>query len=165
MEGPCVDCFRTGEAVVNLDLATAADRWPTFAPVAASRGLVSVHAFPLRLRERVIGALNVFGADRRVLSDHEVRVVGALADVAMISLARERVLARAEVVNEQLQAALASRVVIEQAKGAVARTFHVTVDEAFDLIRSHARRERTGLADLCRRLVAAPETIGGLRPR
>jgi len=163
MEGPCVDCFRSGEPVVNLDLETAGDRWPTFAPVAASRGLRSVHAIPLRFRDRVLGALNVFGTDEGVLAEDEVRVIAALADVATLSLVRERAIARAEVVNEQLQSALASRVVIEQAKGVVARTFHVTVDEAFSLIRTHARRERTGLADLCRRIVAAPETISRLR--
>lgn len=164
MEGPCVDCFRTGETVVSLDLASAADRWPSFAPVAAAQGLRSVHAVPLRFRDRVLGALNVFGEDGRVLAGDEVRVIAALADVATLSLVRERAIARAEVVNEQLHNALASRVVIEQAKGAVAHRLDVTVDEAFHLIRSHARRERVGLTDLCRRLVAAPDAIGGLRP-
>ena len=151
-EGPCLDCFRTGEPVVHLDLGVDPP-WPRFAERAGALGIVSVHAFPLRLRERVIGALNVFLTDPRILAPDEARVIQALADCATIAIIQERAIARAEVVTEQLQAALASRIVIEQAKGAVARTFGITVDVAFELIRSHARANNERLADLSLRLV------------
>ena len=124
----------------------------------------SVHAFPMRLRDQVIGALNVFGADVRSLDDEEMRVVQALADIATIAILQERLIHQAEVLNEQLQHALNSRVVIEQAKGAVARSLGVSVAEAFDLLRSHARRERIGLTDLALRVVESPEGPQLLRP-
>jgi len=161
-EGPCLDCFRTGEPVVHLDLAVDPP-WPRFAARASALGIVSVHAFPLRLRDRVIGALNVFLPDPRVLATDETRVIQALADCATIAIIQERAIARAEVVTEQLQAALASRIVIEQAKGAVARTFGITVDVAFELIRSHARANNERLAELSHRLVTDGAAMDALR--
>jgi len=161
-EGPCLDCFRTGEAVVHPDLAVDPP-WPMFAARASALGIVSVHAFPLRLRERVIGALNVFLPEPRVLDPDEARVIQALADCATIAIIQERAIARAEVVTEQLQAALASRIVIEQAKGAVARSFGITVDAAFELIRGHARAHNVRLADLSHRLVTDSTAIDALR--
>lgn len=158
-EGPCLDCFRTGEAVVNTDLAVAGERWPGFAPVAVEAGIRSVHAFPMRLRDRVIGALNVFGRDARSLAPREIRVIQALADVATISIIQEQAIARAEVVNEQLQVALTSRVVIEQAKGAVGRALGITVDEAFELMRRRARHDQTPLTVFAHDLVNAPGSI------
>ena len=89
-EGPCLDCFSTGRAVVNADLAGAAARWPSFAPQAVAAGFQSVHAFPMRLRDRVIGALNVFGREPIVLGDQEARIIQALADVATIALIQEQ---------------------------------------------------------------------------
>jgi GAF domain-containing protein len=163
-QGPCLDCYRTGQPVTESDLATATARWPMFAPRALASGVRSVHAFPMRLREQVIGALNVFGADVRSLDDEEMRVVQALADIATIAILQERLIHQAEVLNEQLQHALNSRVVIEQAKGAVARSLGVSVEEAFDLMRSHARRERIGLTDLALRVVESPEGPQLLRP-
>jgi GAF domain-containing protein len=162
-EGPCLDCYRTGEAVVELDLAQDPPRWPAFAPRALAAGIRSVHAFPMRVRERVIGALNVFGADRGALSSDEARVVQALADVATIAILQERALHQAEILTEQLNYALNSRIVIEQAKGAVARTFGVSVDEAFEIIRGHARSDRVRLTDLAYRVVDSPEGPSMLR--
>jgi AmiR/NasT family two-component response regulator len=98
------------------------------------------------------------------LDDEEMRVVQALADIATIAILQERLIHQAEVLNEQLQHALNSRVVIEQAKGAVARSLGVSVAEAFDLLRSHARRERVGLTDLALRVVESPEGPQLLRP-
>lgn len=158
-EGPCLDCFRTGQPVVNTELKDAAERWPRFADQAVADGVRSVHAFPMRLRDRVIGALNVFGTDTEPLIADEIRVVQAMADVATISIIQEQAIARAEVVTEQLQAALNSRVVIEQAKGAVARALGITVDEAFTLMRDQARRDRAPLTAFAHALVNAPGTI------
>lgn len=162
-EGPCLDCFNSGQAVVNADLAAASDRWPSFAPQAVAAGFLSVHAFPMRLRDRVIGAVNVFGRQPTKLAEQEARVIQALADVATIALIQEQAIARAEVLNEQLQAALNSRIVIEQAKGAIAGTLGINVDDAFDALRRSARRARVPLTEFARELVTSPERIASLR--
>jgi GAF domain-containing protein len=162
-EGPCLDCHRSGREVVNTDLAAAGALWPTFAPRAVAMGFASVHAFPMRLRDQVIGAMNVFRDDTSPLGSDEVRVARALADVATIALMQERAITHAEALTEQLQGALNSRIVIEQAKGAVARSFGIGVDEAFDLLRGHARRNRLRLTDLAGSLVADTAGISALR--
>jgi GAF domain-containing protein len=156
-EGPCLDAFNTAEPVVNADLRAATDRWPRFAPRATAAGFRSVHAFPLRLRSEVIGALNVFGADTgSSLDDADVPIVQALADVAAIGLLQERAIRRSEILTEQLQGALNSRIVIEQAKGAVAQAHGVSVDEAFGLIRGFARRHNRRLSEVAQAVVTDP---------
>ena len=161
--GPCLDCFRSGEQVSTTDLVAAVGRWPAFAPYATAAGFASVHAFPMRVRDRVIGAVNVFGRDGTDLAHDQVRIIQALADVATVALIQEQTLRRAELLTGQLQTALDSRVVIEQAKGAVAGALGVSVEEAFARIRDHSRRERTTLTDFARGLVAGPERIERLR--
>jgi GAF domain-containing protein len=156
-EGPCVDCYASGEAVLVPDLTTAADRWPVFAPRALELGMAAVYAFPMRLRERVIGGLNVFHTTHEEFSSRELRVLQALADMATISLIQEQAIARAEVVTEQLQVALNSRIVVEQAKGAVARTFGISVDAAFELLRNHARANQRRLTDVAHQVVESPD--------
>jgi GAF domain-containing protein len=156
-EGPCLEAFRTGQAVVNIDLGTAAGRWPRFAPRATAAGFRSVHAFPLRVRHQVIGALNVFG-DRRGgdFTGGDVPIMQALADVAAIGLLQERAVRRGEILTEQLQGALNSRIVIEQAKGAVAQAQGVTVDEAFAAIRGYARGNNRKLTEVAHDIVGGP---------
>jgi GAF domain-containing protein len=154
-EGPCLDAFRSGSPVVVPDIAEEAGRWPLFAPRAVEAGIASVFAFPMRLRARVIGGLNVFQTERQDLSAAEERLLQALADMATISLIQEQAVARAEVLTEQLQVALNSRIVIEQAKGAVARTYAVTVDEAFEMLRGHARSSRRRLTDVAHDVVTS----------
>lgn len=148
-EGPCQDCFSEGAPVVNADLrdADADARWPQFAPRAVAAGFRSVHAFPLRLRQQVIGALNLFGADVGRMEPGDVQLVQAMADVATVGLLQERTIRRGEVLTEQLQGALNSRIVIEQAKGAIAQIYSCTTDEAFTLLRDYSRRNRLLLGD------------------
>ncbi len=155
-EGPCLDCLTTGTPVVNADLARAGDRWPAFAPHAIEAGFHSVHAFPMRLRNQVIGALNVFGSEDSYFEPEEVRVVQALADVATIAILHERNLRQAEALTEQLQGALNSRIVIEQAKGALAHADSISTAEAFDRMRARARSTQTRL------VVVAQEVLAGL---
>jgi len=156
-EGPCLEAFRTGEPVINVDLAEAAHRWPRFAPRAAEAGFLSVHAFPLRLREQVIGALNVFGTARSGdLAAADAPIVQALADVATIGLLQARAIRRAEELTEQLQGALNSRIVIEQAKGVIAEARSVSVDDAFAIIRTYARSHNRRLIDLAHAIVDDP---------
>jgi GAF domain-containing protein len=153
-EGPCLDAYRTATAVVNTDLGDAAARWPRFAPHATAAGFRSVHAFPLRLRSQAIGALNVFGADGgHHLGDTDIPIIQALADVATIALLQERTVTRSNVVTEQLQAALNSRVVIEQAKGGIAQAHGVSVDQAFTMIRTYARSHNRRLGDIAHLIV------------
>ena len=161
--GPCLDCFRSGEQVSTTDLVGEAARWPAFAPYATGAGFRSVHAFPMRVRARVLGAVNVFRRDGTPLAHDQVRIIQALADVATVALIQEQTLRRAETLTGQLQTALDSRVIIEQAKGAVAGALGVSVEEAFERIRDHSRRERTPLTDFARDLVAGPERIERLR--
>jgi GAF domain-containing protein len=161
-EGPCQDCFRQAAPVVNADLRDAADRWPQFAPRAVAAGFRSVHAFPLRLRQEVIGALNLFGNDAGRMEPGDVRTVQALADVATIGLLQERAVRRGEVLSEQLQGALNSRVAIEQAKGAIAQMRSCSVDEAFTLLRSYCRNHNLRLSDVALAVVTDPTRIPGL---
>ena len=138
-EGPCQDCYRDGEPVINTDLQHAHDRWPRFAPRAVAVGFKSVHAFPMRLRGQVIGALNVFGTHTGAMDPPDVRLVQALADIATIALLQERAIARGELLTEQLQSALNTRIVIEQAKGMLAQLHGETPDDAFLRLRSYCR--------------------------
>ncbi len=158
-EGPCLDAFSTGVPVVNVDLAGATEQWPRFAPHAAQLGFRSVHALPLRLRVRVIGALNLFGTVARGLEPGDVKVVQALADVATIGLLQEQAIRRAEILTEQLQGALNSRIVIEQAKGALARTHGVDVDHAFELLRGYARNHNRKLLDVALAVLHDPASV------
>jgi GAF domain-containing protein len=162
-EGPCLDAFHTATPVINADLAEAGARWPRFAPRATAAGFRSVHAFPLRLRSEVIGALNVFGSQPgSTLDDVDVPIVQALADVAAIGLLQERAIRRGEILTEQLQGALNSRVVIEQAKGAIAQAHGVSVDEAFTLMRNYARRTNRRLGDVAHTIVTDPARLPDL---
>lgn len=142
-EGPCRDCYLTGRPVVNVKLADAHGRWPVFTGAAVAAGFGGTHALPMRLRGRVIGALNLFTDASVDLSDDDVAVGQAMADVATIGLLHERNLREQTAVSEQLQAALHSRVLIEQAKGVLAARAEITVDRAFTRMRDHARH--TGL--------------------
>ena len=129
-EGPCLDCYLSGEAVVNHDLASDAGRWPRFAVFALEAGFRSADAVPMRLRSQVIGALNLFRYQPGALNDGDVIVAQALADVATIALLQHRTAVAAEVVNEQLTGALNSRIVIEQAKGIIAERHHLEMEHA-----------------------------------
>jgi transcriptional regulator with GAF, ATPase, and Fis domain len=153
-EGPCQDCYRQGMPVSNVDLGEAGDRWPLFAPRAVAAGFRSVHAFPLRLRKEVIGALNVFGTETGEIADADIQIVQALADVATIGLLQERAVRGHEVLTVQLQGALNSRVIIEQAKGAFAQRHSVSVDEAFQQMRAYARSHNVRLGDVARNILS-----------
>jgi GAF domain-containing protein len=158
-EGPCQDCFRHGSAVINADLTQASRQWPRFAPKAVASGYRSVHAFPLRLRDQVIGALNLFGLDVGRLSPEDIRAVQAIADVATIGLLQERAIHRGDLLAEQLQRALNSRIGIEQAKGALAQIHGCSVDEAFELLRTHSRRHNVRLSALAHQVTSDPDSV------
>jgi GAF domain-containing protein len=153
-EGPCVECFRTGAPVSIGDLAEAAERWPRFVAAVQDRGAYrSVHALPLRLRGEAIGTLNLFHPLPGPLPAADLALGQGLADVATIGILSERAIRRGEVVNEQLQLALNSRIIIEQAKGVLAQRGNLSMDGAFDRLRSYARNYSLRLSDVARRVV------------
>jgi transcriptional regulator with GAF, ATPase, and Fis domain len=161
-QGPCLDCFRAGQPVAAGDLAATAQRWPRFAPAAQQAGFAAVQALPMRLREQVIGALNLFRAGPGPFPPAEVRVGQALADVATISLLHERSMRHSDTLNEQLQTALNSRVIIEQAKGKLAERLGLDMDMAFNFLRNHARARNLRLADLAQAFIDGSEALTGL---
>jgi transcriptional regulator with GAF, ATPase, and Fis domain len=161
-QGPCLDCFRTGLPVTAADLAAAEQRWPRFAAAALQAGFGAVQALPMRLREQVIGALNLFRADAGAFAPEDVRVGQALADVATISLLHERNVRRSDTLNEQLQIALNSRVVIEQAKGKLAERLGLDMDQAFGLLREYARARNLRLSDLAQAVIDGTQAVTGL---
>jgi GAF domain-containing protein len=157
-QGPCVDCFRTGQPVSVADLPSAG-RWPRFTAAATAVGFAAVHALPMRLRTEVIGALNLFDASPGALDKGKLRIGQALADVASIGLLQQRAIRRRDVLTEQLQTALNSRVLIEQAKGVLAERLHLDVDEAFTVLRSGARRNNRRLSELAQAIIDGSEQI------
>jgi transcriptional regulator with GAF, ATPase, and Fis domain len=159
-EGPCLDCFRSGRPVTAIELS-ADQRWPRFAAAAGQAGFTAVQALPMRLREQVIGALNLFRATPGAFDPASVRIGQALADVATIGLLHERSMRRSDTLNEQLQAALNSRVVIEQAKGKLAERLGIDMNQAFTLLRDQARNRNQRLSDLARAFVDGTQAIPG----
>jgi GAF domain-containing protein len=143
--GPCLDCLHTGRPVLVPDIGAVATRWPEFARAAAEQGFRSVHAVPLRLRSEVIGAMGLFHTVAGPLDEGDVRAAQALADIATIGILQQRTIARGEVLAEQLQTALNSRVVIEQAKGVLAATAGIDVETAYGLLRGYCRPRNLGL--------------------
>jgi transcriptional regulator with GAF, ATPase, and Fis domain len=154
-EGPCRDCFHSGIAVSTIDLAEDGDRWPRFAPVAAAAGFRAAHALPLRLRGQVLGALNLFRTEPVALTREDIATAQALADVATIALLQNRQAHDSHMVADQLQEALNSRIVIEQAKGILAERLGLGVDEAFTRLRRYARHSGRRLGEV------ADEVIDG----
>jgi transcriptional regulator with GAF, ATPase, and Fis domain len=152
-QGPCLDCFRTGKPVTATDLAGQGQRWPRFAAAATEFGFRTVEALPMRLRDQVIGALNLFRAAPGPFDAGDLRLGQALADVATIGLLHERNVRRSDTVAEQLQSALNSRVVIEQAKGKLAERLGTDMDHAFALLRDYARNSNQRLTDVARNFV------------
>ena len=152
-EGPCPDCYRTGEPSLNPNLAAENGRWPRFAPVALEAGFRSVHALPMRLRGLVIGALNLFRTEEGLLDEADVVVAQALADVATIAILQHRAALQDHIVADQLNHALNSRVLIEQAKGVIAERAHLDMDQAFSCLRHHARAHNLLLVDVAQSVI------------
>jgi transcriptional regulator with GAF, ATPase, and Fis domain len=167
-QGPCLDCYRGGQPVQVPDLEAEAARWPRFAPAALRAGFAGVQALPMRLREQVIGALSLFRDQPGPFGAADVRIGQAMADVATISLLHERSTRHSDTLNEQLQTALKSRVLIEQAKGKLAERLGLDMDQAFNLLRDFARSRNLRLSDLAQAFIEGSEplaSLAGNRPR
>jgi GAF domain-containing protein len=168
-QGPCLDCYRTATRVSVPDLRETDGRWPALATALGGLGpFRSVHAIPLRLRGEAIGALNLFHSTPGPLPEADLALGQALADVATIGILQERAIRRGEVLNEQLQAALNSRVVIEQAKGVLAQHHGVSMEAAFDLLRRYCRHHNMRMSEIAGHIVTGrlgPAVVAQLQPR
>jgi transcriptional regulator with GAF, ATPase, and Fis domain len=162
-EGPCLDCYRTGKLVVEEDLSST-DRWPSFAAQALAADFHSVHALPMRLRDDVIGAMNLFRLPAGRLAPADAAACQALADVATISLLQERAIQEGRLLAEQLQTALNNRVIIEQAKGVLAEKARLDMDAAFQLLRRYARNHNLSLAAVARAMIEGQLLLADLAP-
>ncbi|NQX26517.1 GAF and ANTAR domain-containing protein [Microbacteriaceae bacterium VKM Ac-2854] len=151
--GPCIEAFQTGEVVVVPDVLHVPAESSEFRDLAVQLGIASAHAVPMRLRTRTIGSLNVFGASSGRLTEDDAVAVRALADVATIGILHQRALAESDIIRSQLQRALDSRIIIEQAKGVIAYTKQIDVEQAFAILRGHARRTSTALTVVAERVV------------
>jgi GAF domain-containing protein len=152
-EGPCLDCHRTGLRVSHLDLSSGTTPWPQFAGEAVAAGYLAVNALPMRLRGATIGALNLFDAVPPGLPPEDLDIAQSFADVATIAVLQDRAHVQAQRLNEQLQGALTSRIIIEQAKGMVAESRQLSIDVAFDELRRAARSSNTRLGDFAAQVV------------
>lgn len=152
-EGPCLDCFHTGKPVAAPDLAHAEPRWRDWTDAATARGYRSAYSTPLVSRSIPIGALNVFSDREDALDPGHLLLAQALADTTTIAI----VTRRSGQLVDQLQQALDSRVVIEQAKGILAGHPDLDLDQAFDLLRRLARTTNSKLT-----LVAAKVVDGSV---
>jgi GAF domain-containing protein len=160
-EGPCMDCWRSGEPLAVEDLGQQRRRWPRFAPRALAAGFRSVDAVPLIAGEMSLGALGLFHEDRGAASEDDRALARGLADVTAGVLVQQRALRAARLTAEQLRGALESRVVIEQAKGVLASQLHVTVDEAFARLRAAARHNNLRLRDVAQAVLDEATGPGG----
>ena len=159
-EGPCLDAFRTGDRVAHENLRSGTGRWPRFSTVALEAGFESAFALPMRLRDMTIGALNVFSVGQTPMEEADVTVARAFADLATISVLQHRAASETQIVNQQLTQALASRILIEQAKGVIFERARIDMPEAFSRLRKYARDQNLRLTD-----VAQAAIDGTLDPR
>src|SRR3954447_5308147 len=151
--GPCVDAVQTGDAVAVTDLADLRRRWPAFSRAIEGVGYSAVYAFPMRLRNETIGALNLFNVEPPTLSPFDLRLAQGLADIATIGILQQRSLAQSSDLAEQLQLALNTRITVEQAKGMIAEYGGVDMGEAFDALRSFSRQHRVKLSVVAHALI------------
>jgi GAF domain-containing protein len=152
-EGPCFECYQSGRAVFSDDLEADAGRWPAFAPEAVHKGFRSVQAIPMRVRGQTVGALNLFRSEAGRFAEGDMPLAHGMADMAAIALLQERAVRESRDVVAQLQGALSSRVVIEQAKGILAERARIGVDAAFARLRAYARGQNRRLSDVARELI------------
>ncbi len=165
--GPCIDCFKGGVAISVSDIGEEASRWPEFSKAALAEGFLSALATPMKLRGRVIGTMNLFGESTAEVDERDAALAQALADVATIGILQERLIREGHLIEEQLQHALDSRVMIEQAKGVIAHSLSLSMDDAFGLLRKFARDRNLTIRSVAKRVsdreLAVQEMAGAVK--
>lgn len=158
-EGLGPPCFRSGVPVANAGLDPAATRWSRLSAHARACGYTTAHALPMRLRHTVVGTLFLFAETADLLADADFDLGRAMAEAATLKILNQRTLACGVEATAQLQQALTSRIVIEQAKGILAERMQIHVDEAFAALRGHARDHNLPLSAVAR-AVAEGDDLG-----
>jgi hypothetical protein len=158
-EGPCVECYASGQPISVADLRTESLRWPRFVPAALEAGIVSVHALPMRAAGIVLGSLGLFGNQTGSLSESDLLLGQTLAHVACVAILQEHPPTPATVIP-QLRSVLTNRIVVEQAKGFLRQRFNISVADAFSLLRRYAHTNGEHLTEVARQLMSEP----GARP-
>jgi hypothetical protein len=153
-EGPCLDCYRDGQAVKVADLAEARERWPQFVAAALDVGFMSVHALPMRLKGEILGTLGLFGEEPGALHSDDLDLAQALVHVACVAIVNERSANDRAAINDQLQHALTSRIAVEQAKGVLAHAGDLDMESAFAVLRRYARDHGRKLSEVAAEVVA-----------
>ena len=161
-DGPCLEAFRTGRTIEGVDLSQFVNRWPSFAPAAMAAGINTAYAVPMRLRDQTIGALNLFQVGTEPFSHHELEVARVMADMAAIGLINNWSIRQQEVLAQQLQGALTSRVIIEQAKGVLAEREGLSMGKAFEYLRRTARSSQRPIADVANDMVNERRSSAGM---
>jgi GAF domain-containing protein len=157
-QGPCLDAIRGGTTVFSHDLQDERERWPAFCDAALEIGYHSVVAVPMRLNGTTIGGLNIFSNQAGQQSDERRRLGTALGHLAALAISHQQSARRSAALAEQLQHALSSRVVIEQAKGVLAERLDLTMEAAFDRIRRYARDHNQKLGEVCAGVISGEIT-------
>lgn len=158
-QGPCIEAYLTGKVIAVADVNDVVDVWPLFARSALAQGFLSVHCIPMQLRGETIGSLNLFRDGLGMLPHEDIAVARGLADIATIGILHQRAISESDVARQQLQQALDSRVLIEQAKGVLAHTHSLDMNAAFALLRNNARTSGARLQDVARDVVERRLTI------
>ena len=163
-EGPCMECYATGQPVSVADLRAATSRWPRFVPAALEAGVASVHAVPMRAAGIVLGSLGLFGTRPGELNEADRLVGQTLAHIACVAILQGHAPTPSTVIP-QLHSALTRRVVVEQAKGFLRERFDISIDEASSLLRRYARTHNDHLTDVARQLMGEPSSRPALLER
>jgi transcriptional regulator with GAF, ATPase, and Fis domain len=163
-QGPCLECFQTGDPVSHYDLTNAVARWPKFTPEAIASGFRSVHALPMHLRDNTIGALNLFHTAADGIDAESVHSAQAFADIASIAILQYKATLQSHELMDQLNTALNTRIVIEQAKGIVSEREHLDMEKAFAALRGHARNHNLRLSDVAEAVVDGTLMTSALVP-
>ncbi|MGW7521177.1 ANTAR domain-containing protein [Streptomyces sp. NPDC054796] len=154
-EGPGRDCLCHGGPVREISLSepSSCTAWPRFVPEAESLGVTSVVTAPLSLRDQVIGVLTLCRDRRQPLAADQLRLIEGLARAAAIGVLQRRAAEERDTEAARIRAALRSRVVVEQACGALAQRRRITVDQALRVLQVYARNQRRRLTDIAREVV------------
>ncbi|MFZ0013910.1 MAG: GAF and ANTAR domain-containing protein [Acidimicrobiia bacterium] len=159
-EGPCVMAFRTQQPMVVADIADI-EGWADYKETATELGLGAVIGYPLSYDGARLGALNIYASHPRSWTDDDLDVLGVFGDMAAAYLVRSSQLAESRELAKQLQGALDSRVLIEQAKGVLANEYGIGVDDAFERLRQHSQDQNLKLIEVSRRVVESGLKIAG----